>query len=72
MIFGLKRVKPMTDQDFEVAYDKALQYQAAGDIKGITSLIEQVAAQGAPEDALAMLGALAESTLQFPGTRGPA
>jgi hypothetical protein len=61
----------VTDKDFEAAYEKALQYQAAGDVDGITSLIEKAAAQGAPEDALTMLGALAERTIQFPGSRGP-
>lgn len=55
----------MAKPDFATAYNKALAFQAAGDLAGISQLIQSMHRAGLPTDELRILSLLAEGAVQF-------
>lgn len=64
--------KPVTDAEFSALYEQALKYQATGDFESYSKLVKDAYAQGAPQEALSMLGDLAESTFASVAADEPA
>lgn len=56
------------DPRFARFYEQALNFQAAGNLQGLTKLIQVAYTAGLKQTDLEMLGALVESTLRFKPT----
>jgi hypothetical protein len=55
----------MAKPDFGTLYNEALTHQKAGNLTAMTQLLKKAYTAGLPADELRMLGAIAESTIQF-------